>query len=215
MQNDLRANVATELRWDPRVDNCDVAVAAHEGVVTLRGSVGTLRHVRQAETAARRVSGVTSVRNYLRVRALGEGPGVDAEIRDAVRQALRLNATIPATIDVRVASGVVHLVGTATWQCQREEAELVCAVVTGVRGIVHEVALVPVSARVDIQRSIMSAYRRNASLNRHLLSVDALASGVVILSGAVTSWGEHDDAVATAWSAPGVTNVDDRILLVS
>jgi hypothetical protein len=28
---------------------------------------------------------------------------------------------------------------------------------------------------------------------------------------AASSWAEHDDAVATAWSAPGVTDVDDRI----
>jgi osmotically-inducible protein OsmY len=44
--------------------------------------------------------------------------------------------------------------------------------------------------------------------------VDAPASGIVVLSGAVGSWGEHDDAVATAWSAPGVTSVDDRIMVV-
>lgn len=215
MRSDLRANVMAELNWDPRVDNSDVAVVGHEGAVTLRGSVGNLRQMREAQGAARRVRGATSVSNYLRVRAPAGGTGVDADIGNAVRQALLLNATIPATIHAYAADGVVHLVGTATWHWQREEAELICAAVTGVRGIADEIALIPVLARDDIQQSIISAYRRNASLNRHLLSVDALASGVVILSGAVTSWGEHDDAVATAWSAPGVTRIDDRILLVS
>jgi osmotically-inducible protein OsmY len=215
MRNDLQANVAAELEWDPRVDNSDVTVAAHEGAVTLRGSVGNLRHMREAPGAARRIRGVTSVSNYLSVRPLAGGAGVDAEIRDAVRQALMLNATIPATIGVSVANGVVYLAGTATWQWQREEAEFVCAAVTGVRGIADAITLVPVPADDDVQHSIMSAYRRNANLARRLLSVDALASGIVILSGAVTSWAEHDDAVATAWSAPGVTRVDDRILLAS
>jgi osmotically-inducible protein OsmY len=215
MHNDLRANVAAELEWDPRVDTSDVAVVGHDGTVTLRGSVGNLRQMRSAQGAARRVRGATSVSNYLRVRAPADGTGVDADVGDAVRQALTLNATIPGTIHADVANGVVHLAGTATWHCEREEAEFICAAVTGVRSIADEIALIPVPAKVDIQQSIMSAYRRNASLNRHLLSVDALASGVVILSGAVTSWGEHDAAVATAWSAPGVTKVDDRILLVS
>jgi osmotically-inducible protein OsmY len=32
----------------------------------------------------------------------------------------------------------------------------------------------------------------------------------VTLAGAVGSWAEHDEAVAAAWSAPGVTVVDDR-----
>jgi osmotically-inducible protein OsmY len=213
MRNDLKADVAAELDWDPRVDNSNIGVAAHEGAVTLCGSVGNLRHIREAQGAARRVHGVTSVRNHLTVHALADATRLDAEIGDAVRQALTLNATVPATIRVNVSNGVAHLAGTATWQHQREEAELVCAGVSGVRGIADEIALVPVPPKDDMQRSIISAYRRNASLTRHLLSVDTLASGIVILSGAVTSWGEHDDAVATAWSAPGVTKVDDRILL--
>jgi osmotically-inducible protein OsmY len=215
MRNDLQANVAAELDWDPRVDNSDVAVVGHEGAVTLRGSVGNLRQMREAQGAARRVRGATSVSNYLRVRAPADGTGVDADVGNAVRQALTLNATIPPTINADVAKGVVHLAGTATWHCQREEAETICAAVTGVRGIADEIALIPVPATNDTQLSIISAYRRNASLARHLLSVDALASGIVILSGAVTSWGEHDAALAAAWSAPGVTSVDDRILLVS
>ncbi len=214
MRNDLQANVAAELDWDPRVDSSDVVVAAREGAVTLRGSVGTFRQLREAHCAARRVRGVTSVSSHLKVRAPTDKPGVDGEIRRAVRQALMLNATIPATIRADVANGVVELVGTATWHCQREEAECICAAVTGVRGIADEIALNPVPAADDIQRSIIAAYRRNASLTRHLLSVDAMASGIVILSGTVTSWREHDDAVEIAWSAPGVTRVDDRILLV-
>ena len=34
---------------------------------------------------------------------------------------------------------------------------------------------------------------------------------LVILSGPVSSWAAHDHAVAAAWSAVGVTDVDDRI----
>lgn len=212
--HDLRANVAAELDWDPRLDNSDVAVAADEGAVTLWGTVGSLRHRRQAQGAARRVRGVTSVSNYIRVRALAGGPAENAQISTAVRQALMLNATVPDTIRADVADGVVQLAGTATWQCQREEAELVCAAVKGVRGIANEVALMPVQATGDPRQTIMSAYRRNASLARQLLLVDAPASGIVVLSGAVGSWGAHDDALAAAWSAPGVTSVDDRIMLV-
>jgi osmotically-inducible protein OsmY len=36
---------------------------------------------------------------------------------------------------------------------------------------------------------------------------------VVILAGAVSSRAEHDEAVAAVWSAPGVTEVDDRIVV--
>ena len=37
--------------------------------------------------------------------------------------------------------------------------------------------------------------------------------GSVILFGTVGSWAAQDEAVAAAWSAPGVTAVDDRILV--
>jgi len=36
---------------------------------------------------------------------------------------------------------------------------------------------------------------------------------VVVLSGTVSCWAEHDHAVAVAWSAPGITDVDDRIMV--
>jgi osmotically-inducible protein OsmY len=37
--------------------------------------------------------------------------------------------------------------------------------------------------------------------------------GTVVLTGRVSWWFEHDAAVAAAWAAPGVTSVDDRILV--
>jgi osmotically-inducible protein OsmY len=43
------------------------------------------------------------------------------------------------------------------------------------------------------------------------LSVETLSGGLVILSGTVSSWAAHDHAVAAAWSAAGVTDIDDRI----
>lgn len=35
----------------------------------------------------------------------------------------------------------------------------------------------------------------------------------MVLSGAVRSRGEHDEVAAAAWSVPGVTVVEDRILV--
>jgi osmotically-inducible protein OsmY len=213
MPRDVQADVRAELAFDPKVDSGDVAVAANGGAVVLRGTVSTVRTARHAQAAAQRIRGVTSVRNYLRVRALARGPSPDVDIRTAVIQALMLNVTIPPTIHADVANGVVHLAGNATWQSEREEAEHVCTAVPGVRGIEDEVNLVPAPADADMQQSIIAAYRRNATLARQLLSVDALTSGAVILSGTVTSWAEREAALTAAWCASGVTRVDDRILL--
>ena len=43
------------------------------------------------------------------------------------------------------------------------------------------------------------------------VSVQTFPGGLVILSGTVRSWIAHDHAVAAAWSAPGVLQIDDRI----
>jgi osmotically-inducible protein OsmY len=44
--------------------------------------------------------------------------------------------------------------------------------------------------------------------------VDSPYTGVLVLSGAVSSWAEHDDALVAAWSAPGVTEVYDRVVVL-
>lgn len=46
------------------------------------------------------------------------------------------------------------------------------------------------------------------------LQVDSPYHAVLMVSGTVSSWAEHHDALAAAWSAPGVTAVDDRIVVI-
>jgi osmotically-inducible protein OsmY len=38
-------------------------------------------------------------------------------------------------------------------------------------------------------------------------------NGTVSVSGTVSSWSEHDAALAAAWAAPGVTDVGDHIVV--
>lgn len=59
--------------------------------------------------------------------------------------------------------------------------------------------------------AISCTFRRDAVLDAEGLSVETFSGGLVILSGTVSSWAAHDHAVAAAWSAAGVTDVDDRI----
>jgi osmotically-inducible protein OsmY len=130
-----RARVVAELDWDPKVDSHDIKVTAHRGGVTLRGAVASLRSVRDAQNAAQRVHGVTSVSNYLTVRPVTSGNAEDREVRTAVLHALMLDSSVPATINARVGNGAVLLSGTATWHWQRDEAERVCAAVAGVLSV--------------------------------------------------------------------------------
>jgi len=207
----LEQNVTDELLWDPRVDSEEIAVAADDGTVTLRGTVGSFRQKREAQKAAQRVFGVVTVENLLDVRILNGRRREDAEVRGDVLQALMLDALVPDTVDANVKDGLVTLTGTASWQYQREEAAFIAGNVLGVLGVENDIDLDnPGPYAGDVQDSINKALERDAKLDSDNIAV-ATVDGTAILTGNVRSWAEHDAAVAAAWAAPGVTAVDDRL----
>jgi osmotically-inducible protein OsmY len=208
---DIELNVTEELSFDPKVDSTAIAVAADQGVVTLRGTVGSFRQKREAKQDAERIYGVASVDNQLQVRILDEHRRDDADLRGAVLQALMLDSFIPSTIDARVDDGWVTLTGTAEWQFERDEAEFIAANVLGVLGVDDQIDLVgPTPSPGGVEQSIKKAFDRNARLDADQLAIGS-SNGMVTLDGTVGSWSEHDEAIAAAWAAPGVTDVEDRI----
>ena len=210
---DLELNVTDELYWDPKVDNEAIAVSADDGVVTLRGTVGSFRQKREAKQDAERVYGVEMVNSELQVRILDAHRRDDADLRGAVLQALMLDSLVPSTIDAKVENGWVTLTGTANWQFERDEAEFIASNILGVVAVDGEIELVaPSPSAGDVKHSIKKAMERNAKLDADGVSVDS-SDGQVTLHGTVSSWAEHDDAVDAAWAAPGVTLVKDRILV--
>ena len=211
--DDLQLDVAAELRWDPKVDSRAIAVSADDGSITLRGTVGSFREKREAVKAAARVYGVTEVSNELQVQLLNGSKRNDADLRGDVLQALMLDSLVPKTVDAKVRDGFVTLAGTVEWQYQRDEAEFLTVSVPGVLGISNDLTLTSTPDGRDIRSDISDAFRRSARLDEEELSVDTTSYGAVILAGAVSSWAEHDEAVAAVWSAPGVTEVDDRIVV--
>ena len=214
MSNDeLTSHVTDELFWDPKVDNAAIAVSADDGVVTLGGTVGSLRQKREAKKDAERVWGVKSVNNDLQVRLLNDDRREDADLRGAVLQALMLDSLVPGTVDADVDDGMVTLKGQANWHFQRDEAETVATNVAGVVSVDNAIELVPPAPSAeDLEHSIKKAMERNAKLDADSVSVES-SNGTVTVRGTVSSWADHDEAVSAAWAAPGVTRVKDHILV--
>ena len=211
LDNELAADVSDELFWDPKLDNSSIAVSASDGTVTLRGTVGSLREKREAKKAAQRVFGVISVDDQLKVKLMDDDQREDAELRGDVLQALMLDSLVPATVDAKVADGFVTLTGTADWQYQRDEAELVASNIVGALDLIDEIELnEPTPSAPDVQESIRKAFKRNASLDADDLYISS-DDGTVTINGEVSSWAEHDEAIDAAWAAPGVTSVHDEM----
>ena len=209
--DELELRVADELSWDPRVDNEAITVSAYDGVVTLAGTVGSVRQKREARKAAERVHGVVLVNNELDVRIRADDRREDADLRRDVLQALALDDQVPATVDVRVNDGFVTLVGTARWQHQREEAEFVAGNVLGVTSVDDAIDLVdPGPAADNVRDSIKEALQRHARLEADNIGVE-IANGTATLTGDVRSLSERDAVIAAAWAAPGVRMVTDRL----
>jgi osmotically-inducible protein OsmY len=213
--DDLRSRVVAELRGDPRVDGGTFQVTAAGATVTLRGTVASLRLKRAAARAVARVRGVTSIANELTVYLPAADRRDDEELRGDVLEALMLDTSVPMTVNARARDGVVTLTGTTQWHYQREAAESRTANVPGVTGIHNAIALTQAPDAGAAREAITAAFRRNAALDADVLSVEASSGGLVTLSGTVGSWAAHDQAVAAAWSVPGVTEVEDRIRVES
>jgi osmotically-inducible protein OsmY len=211
LHNELAADVSDELFWDPKLDNSSIAVSASDGTITLRGTVGSMREKREAKKAAQRVYGVISVDNQLKVKLMDDEQRADADLRGDVLQALMLDSLVPATVDAKVEDGFVTLTGTADWQYQRDEAELVASNIVGALDVIDEIELDDRTPSAgDVQESIRKAFKRNAALDADDLYISS-DNGTVTIDGNVSSWAEHDEAIDAAWAAPGVTSVHDNM----
>jgi osmotically-inducible protein OsmY len=216
MKTDLQIqkDVVDELHWDPSVSHSEIAVAAKNGVVTLSGTVRTFAEKYAAERAAQRVSGVKAIAEDLAVRITPGLERSDAEIAHAAVSALTWDVEVPNDrLKVTVEDGFVTLTGEAEWKYQKDAAERAVRYLTGVKGVVNLIAVKPKPVSTfDVGTRIKDAFRRNAERDADRITVRAL-DGKVTLTGNVRSYTERGEAERAAWSAPGVTSVDDRIAI--
>lgn len=210
---DIERDVKEELKWDPDLDATDIAISVHDGVVTLAGFTKSYTDKYEAEAAAKRVAGVAGVANDIEVRlpALDERPDPDIA-RDAVA-AIKSQLPISSErIKVVVKNGWVTLEGQAEWQYQRTTAETSVRRIKGVKGVTNSIVLKPRAEPNEIKKKIQEAFKRNAEVDANRITVEANGSEV-ILKGSVRSWIEREEAERAAWAAPGVTKVEDRIVV--
>ena len=211
--SEIERYVKEELQWNPDLDATNIAVSVKQGVVTLAGFVKSYTHKLEAEAAAKRIAGVAGVANDLEVRmpSVDERPDPDIA-RDAVST---IKSQLPISsehIKVVVKSGWVSLEGQVEWQYQKHTAENAVRRIKGVKGVSNFIVLKPRAQPAEIKNKIMDAFKRNAEVDANRIQIEANGSEV-ILKGTVRSWFEREEAERVAWSAPGVTKVEDRIVV--
>jgi len=120
-----------------------VAVMVDDGVVTLRGTVGTFGQRLAAVRDARKVHGVDYVEDQIEVRILDVDRRSDAELRGMALQAIAWDTDAPdEEIEVKVTDGWVTLTGEVSYQFQSDAAHGDVAKLFGVIGITNEIRVV-------------------------------------------------------------------------
>ena len=218
----LQQDLIAELKWEPALHAAQIGVEVDGGVVTLAGTVGSYAEKWQAERAAQRVAGVRALAVEIEVELPALGRRNDADIARAAQNTLDWIAALPVDgVKVLVEDGWVTLSGQVDWQYQRQAASDAVRDLLGVVGLSNQIGIravpsqkeVQPDAQAVIQSDIEAALRRRAKSDAQTISV-AVDTGDVTLTGTVHSWSERELAMHSAWGAPGVRKVIDRMTLI-
>lgn len=138
---DIANAVRKRLSTEARVADSNLDVSVDEGVVTLRGTVDSLKAKRAAKQQAQAVRRVDSVRDRMRV-ASDAASMSDQEIKRRVINALAINPVTEAEeVSVDVNRGVVQPTGHVDSWFERGAADDAAARVRGVREVDNDLSV--------------------------------------------------------------------------
>jgi osmotically-inducible protein OsmY len=209
----IQKDIIDELKWEPSLQDEDIGVAVHDGVVTLAGFVDSYANKWKAERVASRVKGVKAIANDLEVKLPTSSSRPDPDIARAALAALKWNVMVPDDrIKVKVEKGWLTLEGDVDWNFQREEAERSVRYLTGVLGVTNLVSVRARPTPSDIKRKIKETLERSAEFDADRITVE-VDGHTAVLRGTVRSYAEKRDAERAARNAPGVTEVENDLVV--
>ena len=210
----IQQAVLSELKWDTRVEETEVGVTVEGGVVTLTGMLDSFAKKLAAQEAAHRVFGVLDVANDIQVRVPGSMARTDADIAQALRNALEWDVWVDQErIKSTVSNGFVTLEGEVTLFREREDVERVVRRLAGVRGLTNKIVVKPAKIKAeDVREAIEEALERRTEREARHIKVEVHDSEVK-LSGPVRSRAEKRAILGIVSHAPGVRAVDERLFV--
>lgn len=208
----LKNAVQDALQTQPEADTAQIEVAVKEGVVSLKGIVDYYGQKQSVECTVKKVAGVKAVIENIKVKVNIWNDPKDDTIAHQIKETFRWQWNIPEKqITVKVENGWVTLEGQVQWHYQKEAA---CAVVfnlAGVKGVSCNIKIVPENLKINI-KAIEAAMWRSADIDETKIKVSASGNRVV-LTGAVNTLYQKDEAAKIAWNFTGVAAVENQLVL--
>ncbi len=185
--SEIQRDIEDELRWDPSLENDDIAVSVRDGVVTLAGYVKSYLDKWHAERVASGVKGVKAIADDLSVKLPSSSERPDPDIARAALDE-----------------------GDVDWNFQREAAEKAVRALTGVKGVTNLITIKVSPTPKDVKQKIKEALERGAQFDADRITVE-IDGNKAILMGTVRSYAERRDAERAARNAPGITEVENKL----
>lgn len=155
-----------------------------------------------------------AVAEEIEIRLPSQLRTTDEGIAERIAQILSWSSALRHTdIQAEVRRGHVTLIGSVDWFYQKQEAAQRVSELAGITGLTNEIhvrqRVAPSNAR-DVQRQIMSALHRHASIEASKVRV-SVAGGKVTLDGTVDAYRERELIEDAARAAPGVEEIVDNL----
>ena len=199
-----------------------VTANSDDGIVTLSGTVDLLVDKVNAEKKVRKIRSVDGVRNHIQVAGKQVA---DADLQETLANKLRYDRVgrgiVFNSLTVGVENGAVTIGGNVRDYPDRDSAIAIAEVTPGVKDVIDEIKVAPVSTFDDDLRVrlALSIYGQ-PSLQKYAMDPQApirvvVVNGHVELTGVVLNDADRQMAYAQASSVPGVFSVNNRLVVAS
>ncbi len=197
-----------------------INLQAEDGIVILSGTVDLYIDKVDAEKMARKTAGVDGIGNHIIVKT---GNASDAELLETLANKLRYDRVgygiMFNNLTVAAKDGEVTVAGNVRDYADRNSALAIVETTPGVRGVVDEIDVAPLSSaddhlRISLARSIYG----HSSLQKYATDPQApirivVENGNVTLNGVVLNETDREIAFVQANAVSGVFKVDNQIVV--